>query len=256
MSMALRTLAFAAALSVTGSAQAGLFADDEARKAILDLRAKVTALEEANKKLASAQEVQDQVTALRRSLADLANQNEALRAEVAKLRGTNEQLARDFADTQRRLADQLQSFDGRLKPLEPMKVSLDGKDFQAAPEERNQYEAAMGLLRRGEFADASAAYQSFLKRFPASGYSDAIRFSLGNALYGQRQYREAVAAFRAFLASSPTHPRASEAALALAACQIEMKDVKGGRRSLEDVIKTYPGTEAAQVAKERLASLK
>jgi tol-pal system protein YbgF len=137
-----------------------------------------------------------------------------------------------------------------------MKVSLDGKEFQAAPDERNQYEAAMGLLRRGEFDDASAAYQGFLKRFPASGYSDAVRFWLGNALYGQRQYREAVTTFRAFLSSNPTHPRAAEAALALANCQIELKDLKAGRRSLEDVVKTYPGTEAAQAAKERLGSLK
>jgi len=256
MVLAWRSLALVAALSWTGAAHAGLFDDDEARKAILDLRAKVVALEEANKKLASAQDVQDQLTALRRSMAELVNQNEALRAELAKLRGTNEQLARDFADTQRRLADQLQGFDARLKPLEPLKVALDGKEFQASPEERNQYEAAMGLLRRGEFDDAGAAYQGFLKRFPASGYSDTVRFWLGNAQYGQRQYREAVATFKAFLSGNPSHPRAAEAALALANCQIELKDLKAGRRSLEDVLKTYPGTEAAQAAKERLASLK
>jgi tol-pal system protein YbgF len=256
MNLALRALAVAAALTLGGAAHASLFADDEARKAILDLRAKVAALEEANKKLASSQEVQEQLAALRRSLAEIANQNEALRAEIAKLRGMNEQLARDFSDTQRRVGDQLQTFDGRLKPLEPMKVSLDGKEFQASPDERNQYEAAMGLLRRGEFEDAGGAYQAFLKRFPASGYSDAVRFWLGNALYGQRQYREAITTFRAFLASNPSHPRAAEAALALANCQLELKDVKAGRASLQSLMKAYPGTEAAQAAKERLASLK
>lgn len=243
------------ALGLAAPAHAFL-ADDEARKAILDLRAKVAALEEAQRKLASAQDLQDQVAALRRTLGELSNQNEALRVELARMRGTNEQLARDFAETQRRLADQLQGFDGRLKPLEPMKVSLDGKDFQASPDERNQYEAAMGLLRRGEFDDAAAAYQSFLKRFTVSGYTDSVRFWLGNALYGQRQYREAIATFRAFLAGNPTHPRAPEAALALANCQIELKDTKGARKSLDDLQKTYPGTEAAQAAKERLASLR
>ncbi len=254
--MTLRALAVASLVAALASPAHALFADDEARKAILELRAKVVALEEAQRKLASSAELQEQVTALRRSLSDLTNQNEALRAELARMRGTNEQLARDFADTQRRLADQLQGFDGRLKPLEPLKVNLDGKDFQASPDERAQYEAAMGLLRRGEFADAAAAYQSFLKRFTVSGYTDSVRFWLGNALYGQRQYRDAIASFRAFLTSNANHPRAAEAALALANCQIELKDLKGARKTLEDLQKTYAGTEAAQAAKERLAALK
>jgi tol-pal system protein YbgF len=256
MALALRSWVVAVALGASASSQAALFADDEARKAILDLRARVVALEEASKKMATAQDLQDQLAVLRRSLSELANQNEMLRAEVARLRGTNEQLARDFADTQRRLSDSLQGFDARLKPLEPLKVNQDGKEFQASPEERNQYEAAMGLLRRGDFDEAATAYQGFLRRFPASGYNDAVRFWLGNAQYGQRQYREAIATFRAFLSANTTHPRAAEAALALANCQIELKDTKAGRRSLEDVVKTYPGTEAAQAAKERLAALR
>ena len=41
-----------------------------------------------------------------------------------------------------------------------------------------------------------------------------------------------------------------------AAMGIELKDNKGARRSLEDLIKAYPGTEAAQAGKERLHALK
>ena len=40
--------------------------------------------------------------------------------------------------------------------------------------------------------------------------------------------------------------------LSLANCQIELKDNKAARRSLEDLVKAYPGTEAAQAGKERL----
>ena len=193
---------------------------------------------------------------LRRSLSELANQNEALRAELARLRGANEQMTRDFSDTQRRLADQLQGFDARLKPLEPQKVALDGKEFKVEPEEQRQYEAAMGLLRRGEFGDAANAFEVFLKRFTVSGYGDTVRFWLGNAQYGQRAYKEAIATFRDFLKANAQHPRAPEALLALANCQIELKDVKAARKSLDDLIKAYPATEAAQAAKERRASLK
>ncbi|MCF8203642.1 MAG: tol-pal system protein YbgF [Methylotenera sp.] len=239
-------------------ARAGLFEDDEARKAILELRNKVQANEDAAKQRADQLNalIQEQLQPLRRSLLDLNGQIDALRGEIAKLRGQNEQLARDLADTQRKLTDQSQSVEARLKPLEPQKVSLDGREFQVSPDERNQYEAAIGLVRRGEFADAVAALNAFLKRYSASGYTDSVRFWLGNAQYGKRDYKDAIATFKAFIAGNPDHPRAAEALLALANCQIELKDNKSARRSLEDLIKAYPSTEAAQAAKERLRAIK
>ncbi len=251
-------MALAMGAAFTQPARAGLFEDDEARKAILDLRAQVKANEDAAKKRDEQINalVQDQLQPLRRSMLDLNGQIDALRAEIAKLRGANEQLARDLSDTQRKLADQSQSVEARFKPLEPQKVSLDGREFQVGPDERNQYEAAIGLVRRGDFAEAVAALNAFLKRYPASGYTDSVRFWLGNAQYGKRDYKDAIATFRAFIAGNADHPRAGEALLALANCQIELKDNKGARRSLEDLIKAYPSTEAAQAGKERLRALK
>lgn len=248
----------ALSLGLGASARAALFGDDEARKAILDLRAKLAQMEEAQRARFDQLNSQskEQQGAGNRSLLDLAGQIEGLRAEIAKLRGQNEQLARDLAETQRKLTDQSQALEARLRPLEPQKISLDGKEFQADPEERRQFEAAMGLIRRGDFAEAVGAYNAFLKRYPASGYTDAVRFWLGNAQYGKRDYKEAIATFRAFVSGSPEHPRAAEGLLALANCQIELKDNKAARRSLDELIKTYPGSEAAKAAKERLAALR
>jgi TolA-binding protein len=50
--------------------------------------------------------------------------------------------------------------------------------------------------------------------------------------------------------------RAPEASLSIANCQVELKDVKSARKTLEDLIKVYPQSEAAAVAKDRLAKLK
>ncbi len=254
----LSLLAVAAAAAFVQPARAGLFEDDEARKAIIELRANVKANEDAAKQRADQLNalIQDQLQPLRRSLLDLSSQIDALRGEIAKLRGANEQLARDLADTQRKLTDQSQSVEARLKPLEPQKVSLDGREFQVSPDERSQYEAAIGLVRRGEFTEAVSALTAFQKRYPVSGYTDSVRFWQGNAQYGKRDYKDAIATFKAFIAGNPEHPRAGEALLALANCQIELKDNKAARRSLEDLVKAYAGTEAAQAGKERLQALK
>ncbi|MCV2367327.1 tol-pal system protein YbgF [Roseateles oligotrophus] len=248
----------AAAVLFSLPAHAALFDDDEARKAILELRNRVQQSEDAQRQRIEqiAAQTQDQLGPLRRSMLDLNAQIDTLRLEIAKLRGQNEQLARDLSETQRKLGDQAQSLDSRLKPLEPQKVQLDGREFQVEPEERRQYDAAMGLIRRGDFAEAATAMAGFLRRFPASGYVDSVRFWLGNAQYGKRDYKDAIATFKTFISGNPQHPRAAEALLALANSQIELKDNKSARRSLEDLIKAYPGTEAAQAAKERLAALK
>lgn len=248
-------------LLLVAPAHAGLFDDDEARKAILDLRARIAAGDDAAKarinELSTANaQLLDQIQQLRRSLVELNTLLEAQRAETARLRGTQEQMQRDVAELQRLQKDRTQGLEERLKKLEPQQVTVDGKEFMVDPDERRQYEEAIAVLRNGEFDRAATALQAFLRRYPASGYTDSARFWLGNALYGKRDYKEAVATFRSLINGAPEHPRTPEAMLALANCQVEMKDLKGARRTLDDLVKTYPKSEAAGAARERQGSLK
>jgi len=234
--------------------RAQLFADDDARKAILDLRTRLTQSEE-QARVRSA-EMNEQLQLLRRNLLDLNGQLEAMRAELAKLRGSNEQLQRDLSEVQRKQRDIGQAVDDRLRKIEPQKVTLDGKEFSADPEEVRQYDEAFALLRGGDFDKANLAFAAFIKRWPAGGYTDAARFWQGNALYGKRDYKEAIALFRGFLAKAPDNVRAPEALLAIANSQAEMKDRAGARKTLDELIKAYPKSEAAAAGKERLAALK
>ena len=253
-------IAACAAFSV-GAARAGLFDDDEARKAILDLRVRITQSDEQAKARSAEQaaaiaQLGEQIAALRRSLLDLNNQLEAARAEQAALRGSNEQLARDVAEMQRRQRDIGQTVDERLRKIEPVKVSLDGAEFLVEPEEKRAHDEAMVALRSGDFDRAVLMLGGVLRRYPASGYASSLRFWLGNAQYGRRDYKEAINTFRAFVNAAPEHPRAPEALLALANSQAEMKDSKGARKTIDELLKTYPRSEAAQAGKDRLASLK
>jgi tol-pal system protein YbgF len=279
-------------LASAGAAHASLFGDDEARKAILELRGRLAAVDEASKaRDAEAQQAQSQALAqalarqaaqltqqttqqmalqmaqqaaafeelvqtLKRSILDLNGQIEGLKGELARMRGSHEQLARDVAEVQKRQRDLAQVSDDRIARLEPVKVTLDGQDFMASPEEKRSYDEALAVMRTGDFDKALAAFAAFQRRYPGSGYAEAARFWTANALYGKRDYKEAVAAFRAFVTSSPKHPRAPEALLALANSQAEMKDRPGARKTIDELMKAYPQSEAAQAGKERLATLK
>jgi len=232
-------LALALGLSLSGGAYAGLFEDDEARRAILDLRQKV------DKQNESLQQLQ-------RALLEQQNQFEAMRAELANLRGEKEQLTQDL----KRQQDSAKSVSERLRKFEPSKVTLDGVEFMAEPAETKAYEDALAVFRQGDFATAANVFSDFNRRYPRSGYGVAALFWLGNAQYANRDYKEAIKNFSALLARAPDHARAPESLLSVANCQLELKDTKAARKTLTDVVKNYPQTEAATAATERLSKLK
>ena len=213
----------------TWNAHAALFEDDEARRAILDLRQKFDISQQRTAE--DGRKTNEDNTQLRRSLLDLSNQIEVLRSEMASLRGQNEQ-------------------------FEPGKVTVDGREFAADPAEKQEFETALAVLRKGDFAAAQTSFLGFINRYPKSGYRVPALFWLGNAQYALRDYRSAVANFRSLVAADPEHVRAPEALLSVANCQVELKDSKAARKTLEDLVKTYPQSEPASVAKERLSKLK
>lgn len=245
-----------------GAAQAGLFDDDEARKAILDLRQRIEAVrvdseQRLNSRLAEeGRKASEENAQVRRSLLDLQNQIEALRTELANQRGVNERLAREVSELQRRQKDVDQGMEERLRKLEPVKVSVDGRDFMADPSEKREFDEALAVFRKGEFSAAQVAFVEFIRRFPRGGYAPSALFWLGNAQYATRDYKEAIVNFKEVIALATDHLRAPEAALSMANCQIELKDVKSARKTLTDLIKAYPQSEAADTAKERLSRLK
>ena len=250
----LRTIFTATVFGALAFNAHALFDDDEARKAILDLRQKVDAQQLRN--VEELKKTNDDNAQLRRSILDLSNQLEVLRAEIAKMRGQDEQLTREVAEVQRRQKDITQGVDERLRKFEPSKVTVDGKEFIASPSEIRDFDAALATLRKGEFAPAQTSFLDFIKRYPESGYRPSALFWLGNAQYALRAYREAIINFKSVVAIAPDHLRSPEAALSIANCQVELKDNLSARKTLNDLIKVYPQSEAASVAKDRLTKLK
>lgn len=242
--------AFMAAFSFAPlHAHAGLFEDDEARKAILDLRNRVEAL---SADLTSRMENKaDKTGAL-----DLNGQVEQLRQEIAKLRGQVEVLTNELSNTQQRQKDFYVDLDNRLRKLEPQKTTIDGRESLIQPGEQSVYDAALALFKGGDYRGAVSAFVDFLRRYPQSGYAASAQYWLGNTYYAQRDYRNAINAQQLVVKNYPDSPKVPDALLNIASCHIELKDKAAARKTLQNVIANYPDSQAAQTAKERLATLK
>jgi tol-pal system protein YbgF len=264
------------------AAHAGIFDDDEARKAILDLRQQIGSLNSivaANANAAQQRSADDnaQLAQFRKSLLELQNQIDKQKGDISQLRGDNELLTRNLADMQIRLKDILQvaeqkiqaaeqkiqaaeqrsqAVEQKLTKLEPVKVVWDGREFMADPTEKRDFDTAFGLFRAGDFVNSQKALFDFIQRYPGSGYSPSALYWLGNAQYSNRDYKEAIINFRSMISKNPDHLRAPEAMLSISNCQLEMKDAKSAKKTLEDLMKAYPKSEAAFAGIERLRTLK
>jgi len=252
------TAVLLALAALCGPSNAGIFDDDEARRAILDLRQRIENIrrETDQKLLEESKRQAEEIATLRRGLLDLQNQWEATNGEAAKIRGQGEQLGRDMSEAQRRQAEQIKRLEERLQRLEPFKVSHEGGEFLAEAGEKRMFDSALASFRGGEFEASQNTFADFLGRYPQSGYGSSALFWLGNAQFVLKNYPAAVASFRKMIGRSPTYTRVPEAWLAIANCQLELKDLGLARKTLEDLIANFPQSEAADIAKERLARMK
>ncbi|HEX7643995.1 MAG TPA: tol-pal system protein YbgF [Burkholderiaceae bacterium] len=246
--------AIAAALSAVFTfamlpAHAGIFDDDEARKAIMDLRTKVGDLQqEIDSKMADKAD--------KSGMLDLLNQNEQLRQEVARLRGQIEVLTNDLAETQKRQKDFYTDLDARLRKVEPVAVDVNGQEKQVDASEQRAYENAQGLFKGGDYKGAATALQDFQRRYPGSAYGADAQYMLGNSLYLQNDYKGALAAQQVVVRTYPDSDKAPEALLSIATCYVELKDKAGAKRALNMLVDKYGSSPQAATAKERLRALK
>ncbi len=234
-------------LSLPGLGHAGLLEDDEARKAILDLRAKVDQIhQELRGQIATKS---DKTGAL-----ELVNQIEQLRAEVAKLRGQLEVLVNELSSTQQRQKDFYVDLDNRLRKLEPKKVTVDGREAQVDPSEQKSYDAALAIFKNGDYRNAASGFADFLRRYPESAYAAAAQYGLGTAYYALRDCKNAIEAHRALIKAYPDNPKAPDAMLNVAICHLELKEKAQSKKVMEALIQQYPDSSAAQTARERLGT--
>ncbi|HEY0060500.1 MAG TPA: tol-pal system protein YbgF [Telluria sp.] len=240
---------FALAACLPLQANAGLLDDDEARKAILDLRTKVDNItRDLNSRLDAKA---DKTSAL-----EMVNQNEQAIAEINKLRGQLEVLSNDIVTMQKRQKDFYTDLDNRLRKLEPRQVNIDGQEAAVAAEEQASYDSAMSTFKGGDYKAAAAQLSEFVRRYPSSGYASNAQYWLGNAYYAQRDCKKAIAAQQVVAANYPDSAKAPDALLNIGTCHAELKDKKAATKALKDLIAKYPDSAAAQAARDRLPSLK
>ncbi|WP_085317747.1 tol-pal system protein YbgF [Derxia lacustris] len=238
-------------LAALSPARAGLFDDDEARRAILDLRNQIKSTQDTDRD--RADQLEKRLTKLQ---FDSAQQNDSLSQEIARLRGVIETLQRDLADQQRKQRDYYADIDSRLKRSEPQQVTIDGQQVAVEPEQIKAYNAAFEAFRQSQFQRAADGFSQYLARYPDGAYAGLATFWLGNAQFATRDFAKAIDTHRAYIKAWPDSARVPDALLNVGNSQVELGDKKNARTTFMAITIKYPDSPAAASAKDRLATVK
>jgi tol-pal system protein YbgF len=210
-----------------------IFSDDDARKAILDLR----------KSLATTQ-------------IDLQNQIEKLKTDNAELRGRLESLEKQGDDINTSQKTYYQDLDTRLGNFEPRTMTIEGVAGIVQPTEKKAYEDALRVFQSGSLKKADGEFSAFANRYPESPYLPLALFWSGNSKYASKNYLGAIGQLQSLIKRYPNHPRIPSAMLTLGNAQLESGNKTAAKKTFAEIISKYPDTEAAKDAQQLNAAVK
>lgn len=118
------------------------------------------------------------------------------------------------------------------------------------------YQQAFTLLKEARYEKAITAFQAYLTHYPAGANADSAQYWLGEAYYVTRQFKQALQTFQTLVNKSPASPKRPDAMLKTGFVHYELGKWDAARKSLNEVIQTYPNTSVAQLADNRLQRMK
>jgi len=118
------------------------------------------------------------------------------------------------------------------------------------------YQAALQILRSGQYEQAIKSLSAFPEKYPQSSYLPNSYYWRGEANYVLRHFDLAVVAFQTVIDRFPASSKVADATLKLGFSQYELGKIEMASTTLQSVIDSYPNTSAARLAKVRLDRIK
>ena len=213
-----------------------ILSDDEARRAILELRKSVSASQSA--------------------ILDLQNQLDKHKSENAQLRGQIESLQKQNDDLSNNQKSFYQDLDARVSRLEPQNVEVEGLTGIVQAGEKSSYDEALKSFQAGQIKNADSEFTSFIRKYPSSPYLPLALYWSGNTKYALKDYKAAITQLQGLISRYPGHQRVPAATLTMANANLESGKKAVAKKLFTDLIAKYPDSDAANEAKPILAGIK
>ncbi|MDY3115202.1 MAG: tol-pal system protein YbgF [Sutterella sp.] len=241
MKLNARLLVGVLALSMVSS-QAFAFADDDARKAILDLREQI-------------KDLQQQLDIQQQAQLNFANHVTSLQEQNRRLTGRIEEMANALKNEQKSSRELFQNVDQRLNKVEPQQVTINGQTVTVQPEEKQAYEDAQAALANDDYKKALTLFTDFNRNWKESPYRPDALYWQGACSFALEDYKSTINIQNQLIREFPNDEKVPDAMVSVGSAQASLGNVKAAQATFNKVLQRFPKSEAAKTAKLRLKAI-
>jgi tol-pal system protein YbgF len=177
---------------------------------------------------------------LDRSLSDTVSENEKALMSLERMESTIEKLSKELQAIQ------------NTQMIKSSQSTYNTEDLNEA----SFYDLAYNTFKQGKFDKAREQFNAFLERFPKGKFSDNARFWIGECYYRKNQYEEAILEYEKVKNEYPSGDKVPSALFKQSLSFLKLGKKDEASIILKDLIRHYPQSEQAGMAKDQLEKLK
>ena len=209
------------------------------------------------------------------STADLGD----LRESIQQLRGQLETLKKDMAQGTKRsdeFKDRLDSIalkvnfienfleigkkdsvsDGSDKGIKPTSNGVAAKEPTKKQNKETLYAAAYQEFKDAHYDKSRTEFKNFLAAYPNTEYAGNAQFWIGECYFFEKNYEQAILEYEKVAKNYPKGDKVPYALLKQGLSFLNLKDKTSAKLILQQVIKDFPNTNQARIARGKLQEIK
>jgi tol-pal system protein YbgF len=190
-----------------------------------------------------------------------------IQLELQSLSSLIEQLEGKLEDTNYRLAQlsqQIAATNQQIKGLRPSDAAppppgggggggpIPGN---AAADPETLYRTSYNDYLRGNYDLAILGFRQYLESFGSTDLADNASYWIGESYYRQKRFQDAIREFDAVVSQYPNSDKVASALLRKGYAYLELGEQSKGVVQLQNVIRRYPKSDEANLARQQLSGL-
>ena len=205
------------------------------------------------------------VSDLRESVQQLRGQLEALKKDMARDAKKNDDL-KDRLDSIAVKVRFIESFleigkkdsvsDASDKGTKSPSNGIAAKEPGKKQDKETQYAAAYQTFKDGNYDKSRNEFKSFLAVYPDTEYAGNAQYWIGECYYFEKDYEQAILEYEKVSKNYPKGNKVSSALLKQGLSFLKLNDKTSAKLILQQVIKDFPNTTQARIARVKLQEIK
>lgn len=231
---------------------------------------KLTAMDSRLTKLQKEQEKNSTaVAAMRKNQANTSADYTELREQIQQLRGQIESLKKETSRDAKKDDEYREKIDNLLLKINFIENFLEiskkdsssdidspGSKDSGKQDKAALYAAAYQTFKSGNYVKAREAFQAFLAAHPTGEYADNAQFWIGECYFFEKKFDKAILEYEKVTKKFPNSHKVPYALLKQGISFQNMGDKVSAKLLLQQVIRDYPNTSQARIARSKLQELR